>query len=232
MGRFNSREVKSYDCLAAYYDELLASPEDFDRWLAYVHQKPCHTVLELAAGSAIFSALLQAEGMEVTALDLSEKMKEAAKHNFTGPYLIKDMTDFDLDKRFDLITCVVDSINYLNESQLTACFACAYRHLLPGGRFIFDSHHPQRLAEFANDYIEEGFLSDNVGYQWMISTEDEDILQHFSFYFDEGMVEENHYQHVFSEELLIEKLEAVGFNVEAIPEFIPGEKMLFIGEKK
>lgn len=232
MGGFNSREVKSYDCLAAYYDELLASPEDFERWLAYVHQKPCHTVLELAAGSALFSALLEKEGMEVTALDISEKMKEAALKNFSGTYLIGDMTDFNLHKQYDLITCVVDSINYLNEDQLNKCFQCVYKHLKPGGRFIFDSHHPFRLEEFTDDYIEEGFLSDNVGYQWMISSEDDDILQHFSFYFADGMIEENHYQHVFTEELLIEKLTAAGFAVKVVPEFIQGEKMLFIGEKK
>ena len=166
------------------------------------------------------------------ASDISEEMKEASKDNFDGEYLILNMTDYDLKRRFDLILCIVDSINYLYEEELDCFFRCAYEHLNEKGRLIFDMHHPSRIEEFRDQYIEEGYVRD-VPYQWTIMSDgfENTISEHFTFYTKEGMIQEHHTQNVFDPEMIREKMEEY-FDVEMIMDFVEEEKILTVGYRK
>lgn len=166
----SNKEVKEYEYLAKYYDYLLGDEDAFDFWLEYINAKDYHTVLELASGSGVLAGILKKQGKEVTASDISKEMKEVATNNFDGEYLILNMIDFDLHKKYDLILCVCDSINYLYEEELEQMFKSVYKHLNDGGRFIFDMHNPKRLKEFDEEYIEEGQIDENVYYQWTINS--------------------------------------------------------------
>lgn len=160
-------------------------------------------------------------------------MKEVATNNFDGEYLILNMIDFDLHKKYDLILCVCDSINYLYEEELEQMFKSVYKHLNDGGRFIFDMHNPKRLKEFDEEYIEEGQVDENVYYQWTINSDtfDRTVNEHFTFYTPEGMIQEQHTQNVFEPSVVKEKLESVGLESEVVMDFIKDEKILFIGTK-
>ena len=229
----SNKEVKEYEYLAKYYDYLLGDEEAFDFWLEYINAKDYHTVLELASGSGVLAGILKKQGKEVTASDISKEMKEVATNNFDGEYLILNMIDFDLHKKYDLILCVCDSINYLYEEELEKMFSTVYKHLNDGGRFIFDMHNPKRLEEFDEEYIEEGQISDDVYYQWTINSDvfDRTVNEHFTFYTPEGMIQEQHTQNVFEPIMVKQTLENVGFDTTVINDFIEDEKILFIGTK-
>ena len=229
----SNKEVKEYEYLAKYYDYLLGDEEAFNFWLEYINAKDYHTVLELASGSGVLAGILKKQGKEVTASDISKEMKEAATNNFDGEYLILNMIDFDLHKKYDLILCVCDSINYLYEEELEQMFKSVYKHLNDGGRFIFDMHNPKRLKEFDEEYIEEGQIDENVYYQWTINSDtfDRTVNEHFTFYTPEGMIQEQHTQNVFEPSVVKEKLESVGLKSEVVMDFIEDEKILFIGTK-
>lgn len=229
----SNKEVKEYEYLAKYYDYLLGDEEAFDFWLEYINAKDYHTVLELASGSGVLAGILKKQGKEVTASDISKEMKEVATNNFDGEYLILNMIDFDLHKKYDLILCVCDSINYLYEEELEQMFKSVYKHLNVGGRFIFDMHNPKRLEEFDEEYIEEGQIDENVYYQWTINSDtfDKTVNEHFTFYTPEGMIQEQHTQNVFEPSVVKEKLESVGLESEVVMDFIEDEKILFIGTK-
>ena len=229
----SNKEVKEYEYLAKYYDYLLGDEEAFDFWLEYINAKHYHTVLELASGSGVLAGILKKQGKEVTASDISKEMKEVATNNFDGEYLILNMIDFDLHKKYDLILCVCDSINYLYEEELEQMFKSVYKHLNDGGRFIFDMHNPKRLEEFDEEYIEEGQIDENVYYQWTINSDtfDRTVNEHFTFYTPEGMIQEQHTQNVFEPSVVKEKLESVGLESEVVMDFIEDEKILFIGTK-
>ena len=229
----SNKEVKEYEYLAKYYDYLLGDEEAFDFWLEYINAKDYHTVLELASGSGVLAGILKKQGKEVTASDISKEMKEVATNNFDGEYLILNMIDFDLHKKYDLILCVCDSINYLYEEELEQMFKSVYKHLNDGGRFIFDMHNPKRLKEFDEEYIEEGQVDENVYYQWTINSDtfDRTVNEHFTFYTPEGMIQEQHTQNVFEPSVVKEKLESVGLESEVVMDFIKDEKILFIGTK-
>ena len=229
----SNKEVKEYEYLAKYYDYLLGDEEAFNFWLEYINAKDYHTVLELASGSGVLAGILKKQGKEVTASDISKEMKEVATNNFDGEYLILNMIDFDLHKKYDLILCVCDSINYLYEEELEQMFKSVYKHLNDGGRFIFDMHNPKRLKEFDEEYIEEGQVDENVYYQWTINSDtfDRTVNEHFTFYTPEGMIQEQHTQNVFEPSVVKEKLESVGLESEVVMDFIEDEKILFIGTK-
>lgn len=229
----SNKEVKEYEYLAKYYDYLLGDEEAFNFWLEYINAKDYHTVLELASGSGVLAGILKKQGKEVTASDISKEMKEVATNNFDGEYLILNMIDFDLHKKYDLILCVCDSINYLYEEELEQMFKSVYKHLNDGGRFIFDMHNPKRLKEFDEEYIEEGQIDENVYYQWTINSDtfDRTVNEHFTFYTPEGMIQEQHTQNVFEPSVVKEKLESVGFESTVVMDFIKDEKILFIGTK-
>ena len=229
----SNKEVKEYEYLAKYYDYLLGDEEAFNFWLEYINAKDYHTVLELASGSGVLAGILKKQGKEVTASDISKEMKEVATNNFDGEYLILNMIDFDLHKKYDLILCVCDSINYLYDEELEQMFKSVYKHLNDGGRFIFDMHNPKRLKEFDEEYIEEGQIDENVYYQWTINSDtfDRTVNEHFTFYTPEGMIQEQHTKNVFEVDDVKNKLENVGLESEVVMDFIEDEKILFIGTK-
>ena len=218
--------------LAEYYDALLQDEEALLLWLNYIEEEPFLSVLELASGSGVMAGILKKKGYDVTASDISEKMKEVSVKNYDGEYLLLNMTDYHLDQKYDLILCICDSINYLYEEELDSFFRCAYEHLNENGRIIFDMHHMKRLEEFKEQYIEEGYVM-NVPYQWTIQSEPEDkeISEHFTFYTDEGMIQENHNQNVFEIDI-IKKHMKDKFDIRVIEDFIENEKVLVVGYKK
>lgn len=231
-GSANLGNVSNYSVLAQYYDELLQDKEALKLWLAYIEEEPFHTVLELASGSGVMAGILKEKGYQITASDLSYEMKEASKKNYDGEYLLLNMTDYDLGKTYDLILCICDSINYLYEEELDSFFECACRHLSEKGRIIFDMHHPERLKEFSEEYIEEGFVSD-VPYQWTIMSDplEKIISEHFTFYTKNGMIQEHHSQNVFDPALIQEKMDPY-FKVRMIEDFVEDEKILIVGYRK
>ena len=228
----NSKNVGNYDVLAKYYDELLQDEEALSLWLKYIEEKPFKDVLELASGSGVMAGILKNKGYNVTASDISEAMKIASENNFDGEYLILNMIDYHLDKKYDLILCICDSINYLQVDELDNFFKCAYEHLNVNGRLIFDMHSIKRIEEFKEQYIEEGFVCD-VPYQWTIMSDEYDNLinEHFTFYTDDGMIQENHTQNVFDINTVVTKMEKM-FDTRVIDDFVEDEKILIIGEKK
>ncbi len=228
----NSQNVSNYEMLSHYYDELLQDEEALSLWLRYIEEEEFHTVLELASGSGVMAGILKKKGYDVTASDISEQMKEVSRVNFDGEYLILNMAEYSLGKKYDLILCICDSINYLYEEELKGFFQCAYNHLNNGGRLIFDMHHKARIAEFAEQYIEEGYVKD-IPYQWTIQSDEEEqaIYEHFTFYTPDGMIQEHHMQNVFDPET-VKEIMSEWFEVKMIEDFVEDEKILTVGYRK
>ena len=160
----SNKIVSQYEYLSKYYDYLLGDEEAFSLWLNYIEEDDFKTCLELASGSGVMAKLLKQKGYDVIASDISEEMAEAAKNNFDGEYLILNMINFDIDKKFDLILCICDSLNYLYSEELLPMFKNVYEHLNPNGRFIFDMHHPKRIEEFKKLYEARDTENDLITY--------------------------------------------------------------------
>lgn len=105
-------------------------------------------VLELACGTGQLTVPIAGAGVPITGLDVSEPMLAAAKEraaasNVSVEYVLADMRDFDLDRKFALIFVARNSLLHLHSAEdLTAAFTAAKRHLTPDGILAFDIFNP------------------------------------------------------------------------------------------
>ncbi len=234
--------MSRYEVLAKYYESLIQEEDAVLKWLDFTLKHCVGTeFLELACGCGDLAYKLSTCGKKVLATDLSSQMIEEAKKRYSSENLafeVMDMLDFTTDKSFDTICCYCDSFNYLeNMDEAAKVFENVYTHLHENGVFLFDMHSLDRLKEFEDEYIEEGMLDENVGYQWTINSEQDKIYQHLAFYTPNGLEEEEHLQTVFDPIRIMGLMERIGFDVTCKTDFdqdgiTSGEKIFIIGRKK
>ena len=131
--------------LAPYYD-VMYQWKDYRTESERVHQliqanrmTSGNTLLDVACGTGGHTRFLR-DRYDVTGIDLNREMLRVARRKIPGvKFLSRDMTSFDLKRRFDAVVCLFSSIayvrTYLNLKRTIACFA---RHLKPGGILIIE----------------------------------------------------------------------------------------------
>lgn len=206
--------MRAYTFFAKVYDEFMKDIPYVD-WADRVEEylKDCGiedgSILELGCGTGRFSRILAADGFSVTGIDLSADMIKIAKKNkydIPVTYHVGDMRNFSLEKKYDAVVSVCDSMNYLlNEKELEATFLSVKKHLQQSGVFIFDlktEKYYQKLADniftdeipgvqyfWENDYNEntrnnEYYISFFIKRGWLFQKKTEEHVQH-AFIHDE-----------------------------------------------
>lgn len=211
--------MAQYETLGHYYDALVGDDLACDKWVDWIESyHPGKTFLELACGSGEITHRL-AKLHQVSALDLSASMLEAAKAKDTKSeieFTLQDMRDLSQFGKFDTIGCFCDSFNYLIEDEeVQDFFRQIHDHLNDNGLFLFDSHGASRLVEFAYEYEEAGTFEDGTQVQWIISAEDDLVYQDFAFFLNgkSTVIQEHHMQRVYPYQVLEKWLEEAGFEV-------------------
>lgn len=144
---------------AKYYDEIYASiDKDYAAEASKAHQfiqKYKQTkgkqLLDVACGTGFHASLLS-KYYQVAGLDLDAKMLAVAKKKHPKiRFQQGDMTDFELNRQFDVIVCLFSSIGYVRtKPRLQKAIKTMSRHLLPGGVllvepwFTSEQWHPGR----------------------------------------------------------------------------------------
>ncbi len=135
----------AYDALAFAYDELTET-YCHDEWTARLEELAAaqglrgRQLLDVACGTGKSFLPFQRRGWSVTASDLSEGMLRRAAAKAPGARLVRaDMRDLPRLGRFDLVTCLDDSLNYLlAPGELRAALGGIARNLAPGGVAVWD----------------------------------------------------------------------------------------------
>jgi len=112
----------------------------------------CVRVLELGCGTAsILNALTKR--WELWGIDLSQAMLRRARQKIPrGHFVRQDMTRFRLPVKFDVILCVLDSLNHVTTfAGWRRVFQRVREHLVEGGVFIFDVYTIKKLRVLATD---------------------------------------------------------------------------------
>jgi SAM-dependent methyltransferase len=110
------------------------------------------TVLDMACGEGSFAVGMAKLGYQVTGIDQSQRMidlavERAINENVEVNFFVEDMRSLPFRRKFDLVTCFFDSLNYLlTVTDLHEAIKGAYRALTPGGFFIFDMNTIYGLA--------------------------------------------------------------------------------------
>lgn len=151
---------------ADYYDLIpfFADRTDVEFYVQYSRAAGGRT-LELGCGTGRVLIPTAADGCEIVGLDLSEYMltrcraklaDQSAEVQQRVELVQADMTDFDLNEKFDLITLPFKPFHHLISTQdQMACLECVRRHLAKGARLVLDLAHMYAKRMFDPVYLNE-----------------------------------------------------------------------------
>lgn len=147
--------MTDYDIFARYYDAVMGDRSKAAAKVeALIKEKhpAAKTILELGAGTGTNLVPLAGE-YEVSGLDLSEAMLEVAKKKLPeAKFYNQNMVSFELDKKFDVIICLFDSVNHLLDwEEWQQMFRNVQQHLSESGVFIFDVNTPEKLQRLVTE---------------------------------------------------------------------------------
>ncbi|MHA2424503.1 MAG: class I SAM-dependent DNA methyltransferase [Candidatus Thorarchaeota archaeon] len=134
---------RHYDSMLEVRDQA-GSGFEFYQQQARKYQGP---VLELACGTGRITIPLSHE-VSITGLDFSKAMLDSARlkakdKNLDIEFIHGDMTNFELNKKFNLILMTGIAFAHLETREdVEDCLSCVKRHLTDDGRFIFDFFNP------------------------------------------------------------------------------------------
>jgi SAM-dependent methyltransferase len=154
-----------YESYAPIYDAIGegAFGEALAQRILAALPEPPHRVLDLACGTGMATLVLARAGARVVGVDRSSAMLEIARARARDLGLPVRWVCADIrhmgrgsatrgslrSASFDLVTCLYDSLNYLDGPEhLDALCKLVARLLRPGGRFVFDLNTVHEFASW------------------------------------------------------------------------------------
>ena len=224
---------------ARIYDVLYGEMKDYDADVRLLHtwiqaRSPgAGSLLDVACGTGLHLERLK-EFYAVQGLDLSRPMLDIATARNPNVTLHEgDMREFDLEDRFDAVTCLFSAIGYMPDvDSLNAAIANMARHLNSGGVLVLepwldvegwmDGHLD--LMTYESDDLKVARMSSGerdgnkvtLNFHHMVMTPDG--VSYFA---------EDHPTVLFSEDEYRTALEAAGLSVKHDPEGFIGRGMWF-----
>jgi SAM-dependent methyltransferase len=137
---------KYYDLL--YQDKNYPSEVDFISKLLDSYPPKGSSILELGCGTGCHATLLAEKKWNIEGLDLSDQMLHMAEERKkTLPedvanrltFKLGDVRNFNTGKQYDVIVALFHVLSYQTSNRdVLEMLKCVYKHLSPGGVFIFD----------------------------------------------------------------------------------------------
>jgi SAM-dependent methyltransferase len=225
---------------ARYYD-LIYSFKDYqseaETLTAAIHRtlrSGGNRLLDVACGTGRHIEYLKVD-FDVEGLDISEELLELARQR--NPEVLfhqADMTQFELGRQFDVVTCLFSSIGYVRTTEnLVRAIGSMAQHVVPGGVvlvepwFTPDAWHPRTVHALFIDEPELKIARVNTSYA-------EGRLSYFDLHYLIGTPEgtehfvERHELGLFERDEMTAAFEAAGLDVSYDPEGLTS-RGLYIG---
>ena len=178
--------------------------------------------LDIACGTGNVTVRIAKHFKNIYGVDLSEDMLREAfdklkSERIKGKIICQDMTELSLNRKFDLITSVLDSTNYVTDIEgLKNYFKGVYEHLKDDGLFIFDVNSYYKLSEILGNNIYT-YSEEDVFYTWENVFEDDLLSMFLTFFVKKGELyerfEEEHLERAYKESQLESILEELDFKL-------------------
>ena len=218
----------AYGEFAKIYDDLLNEDINYDNMVSRIieicneHNIECKDYLDVACGTGNVTVRLAKHFKDIYAVDLSEDMLREAfnklkENRIKGKIICQDMTEMQLNRKFDLITSVLDSTNYItDEDDLKKYFSSVKEHLKDDGIFIFDVNSYYKLSQILGNNIYT-YSEEDVFYTWENVFEDDMVSMFLTFFVKQGELyerfEEEHFERAYREEELERALSNCGLEI-------------------
>jgi len=147
MGKIKGSFAKTYDRFVKR--ETLLPPGLLD----LIKSLNAEEILEFACGTGTVAVGLALEGFDITGVDYSSDMLKAAKakarqHRAKIKFILNDISQIRLDRKFDLILCLGNTIpQFTSQASLQRLLANCKRHLSDGGHIIFQQLNYDRILK-------------------------------------------------------------------------------------
>lgn len=183
----------SFNQIADYYDAL-NNLEVYDYWLDWVLESlpgPGLRLLDVACGTGYLTELMAPFFDEIVAVDLDAGMlakAQARSQHSQVSYIQADMLDLSAYQgQFDLVTCFLDSLNFLEDfDQVAAAIQQMWLCLGQEGVLLFDVWSPWQIQQAF-----DGFTDSQTG---------EDFFFNWSSRVDHDQLSVDHQLTLFQEE--------------------------------
>ena len=243
----------AYENLAFSYDRLTndvdyAATVDF--YFEILNREGLHprTAVDLACGTGSVTMLLAKRGLEVIGVDLSEDMLTVAfqkgmEQNLQARFICQPLQALRLPRAVDMAVCALDSLDYITDPEdCRRAIRRVYKHLNPGGIFIFDVNTPAKLRAMDGQvFLDE---DDDVYCVWRGEFDEETNICTYGMdlFQRQGSVwqrsGEEHCEYAYSEQQLVAYLKEAGFcRIEVYADRLfemprPNEQRIYIKARK
>lgn len=219
----NHIEADSFTKVAEFYDELM-KPVPYRMWVSYyllllsMQEVRPKTMLDMCCGTGIMTEFMTREGFDVEGFDLSADMIEQArqkaeKKKLSIRYEVADAASVEMGRQYDAVFSFFDSFNNITDPvQLQRAFDSAYKHLVPGGSFIFDMNTAYAFeAKLFNQ--QDLAKTSRVRYRWRGDWDPKTRLIRvvMKFWVGDQVFEELHIQRAYEMEDIVDMLMKAGF---------------------
>ncbi|WP_346937218.1 class I SAM-dependent methyltransferase [Clostridium sp.] len=218
-----------YNDFADIYDELINEDINYRGWAEKIidickeYKVGRRDYLDLACGTGNFTKLIGKNFIFTTAIDLSEYMLSIADEKLKAEgikakVMCQDICNFNLKKQFDLITCGLDSTNYIIEDEkLQLYFMSVNKHLKDDGIFIFDINTEYKIKNILGNNS-FNYDREDVVYIWENQLQEDVVDMYLTFFVKEGQVyhrfDEHHRERAYSENKIEKFINEAGLIIE------------------
>lgn len=149
------------------------------------------SALEFGIGTGRIAIPLQARGVRVAGIDISQPMLEQLRRKpgaETIEVLAGSCADATVGGAFDLVYAVWNTFtNLLTQHEQVDCFKNAAAHLVPGGHFLIEGGVPTVTGDAFQRYSVFAASPDHIGFDELLDGVAQQAVSHH-FFFEDGQV--------------------------------------------
>jgi len=218
--------MSCYKDFAKIYDQLINCDIDYKSWSEFIlsicKEQSVNFLdyLDLACGTGNMAEQICTKFKNTWLVDMSNEMLSEAESKLRNmgvkaKFVCQNIKDLNLNKKFDLITCCLDSTNYiLKEKDLINYFHNVKMHLKEDGIFVFDINSYYKLTDILGNNV-YNYDDDSVTYIWENSLNNEIVDMFLTFFVREEEMyrrfDEEHSERAYKEEKIESILDGAGF---------------------
>ncbi len=157
----NKNNFSIYQYPRLYDDIMWWKEDDIPFWKHIIKKFKCQSVLEICCGTGRLGLPLITDQMDYYGIDISESFinhfKTKVSNYNQNKIIVSDATQFNIDKKFDLVFIGFNSLAHLlTEQQVKSFFNCVKKHMHNKSIFCIDVFMPshQLISNIDNTKID------------------------------------------------------------------------------